>query len=388
MVAIDGSVEPGFGKVADVFAANFEYEGDVGAAVCVHLDGRRVVDLWGGVANRDTGDPYTADTLQLVFSTTKGATAICANMLIERGAIDVDAPVATYWPEFAAAGKDRLPVRYLLTHQAGLHRFDRKVTVDDVVAVTPVVEALAAQAPYWEPGSAHGYHGFTYGWLVGEVVRRVTGRSLGTWFAEEVAAPLGLDFWIGLPESEEKRVSPLIDSPPPDDPEIAALMMQMMGPESELFRVITVDGALPVATPGEPMWFNSREAHATEMPAANGITTARSLSRLYAATIGEVDGVRLLKPKSIEIATTPQTSGVDRVLAIETKFGLGFLLHSDATPLLGPHSFGHAGAGGSLGFADPDSGVAFGYVMNQMKAGLNNDPRAAALVESVRLSIR
>src|SRR5665213_4184088 len=269
-VNVEGHIESGFEGVRTAFIQNFTDHGDVGAGVAVHVEGRKVVDLWGGLANPETNKPYTDDTLQLVFSTTKGATAICANLLAQRGLLDVDAPVAKYWPEFAQAGKERLPVRWLLCHKAGLPTVDAKLTYEDVLAWDPLIEALAAQTPFWEPGTAHGYHAVTYGFLVGEVVRRITGKTLGTFFAEEVAKPLGLEFWVGLPEEQEHRVSPLIGSLVPEgelDPESRKLMEDFIGPNTLLGRALSVNGALADAGA-----FNRRDLHAAELPAANGIT--------------------------------------------------------------------------------------------------------------------
>ncbi|HWE70733.1 MAG TPA: serine hydrolase domain-containing protein, partial [Acidimicrobiales bacterium] len=206
---VDGRIEPGYEGVRDAFAANFTERGDQGAAFCLYKDGVPVVDLWGGTAEPHAGLAYGPDTLQLVFSTTKGATAVCANLLIERGLLDPSAPVSEYWPEFGAEDKAGLPVEWLLTHQAGLPAIDTTLTLPEALAWDPMIAALAGQKPLWKPGTAHGYHALTYGWLVGEVVRRITGKSLGAFFAEEVAGPLGLEFWIGLPESEEPRVAPL-----------------------------------------------------------------------------------------------------------------------------------------------------------------------------------
>jgi len=378
---IHGRVDEGYGPVADAFRANFEHHGDVGAAFCLHVDGEPVVDIWGGEAS--PGVPYDADTLQLVFSTTKGATAVVASILAQRGLLDVDAPVVEYWPEFGANGKEHIPVRWLLSHQAGLLAPSGTLDEADVLAVAPVVADLAAMAPLWEPGTQHGYHAVTYGWLVGEVVRRITGITLGEVFAKEVAGPLGLDFWIGLPEDLEPRVAPLLPSPPPT-PEVAELLAVVMGPGTLAWRALTVNGAVDFADAAHV--FNRRGYHATEMPAANGITNARSLSRLYAACIGEVDGVRLLEPDQMERARAEQVRGPDAALMVESAFGLGFWLDTENDRKLGPGSFGHAGAGGSLGFAHPESGVAFGYVMNQMAGGLIDDPRTNGLIDAVRAS--
>ncbi len=209
-VSGSGFVEPGFEAVRDAFASNFAAGHELGAAFCVHVEGRKVVDLCGGSFDSGGSKPYGPDALQLVFSTTKGATAVCANLLAQRGLLDMDAPVTTYWPEFGQAGKESIPVRQLLSHQAGVPAIDRRLTPEELQSWTPVAEALAEQAPFWTPGTAHGYHALSYGYLVGEVVRRITGRSLGTFFADEVAGPLGLEFFIGLPEEYEDRVSPMV----------------------------------------------------------------------------------------------------------------------------------------------------------------------------------
>ena len=206
---VGGHVEPGFEGVRDAFANNFAEHGEVGATYAFYVEGTRVVDLWGG-ERPDRGVPYDGDTLQIVFSSTKGAAAACAHLLAQRGQLDLDAPVVTYWPEFGQAGKDHIPVRWLLSHQAGLPTIDAELSREEALAWEPVIHALEVQKPYWEPGTAHGYHALTYGYLVGEVVRRIDGRTLGSFFHEELAEPLGLDFWIGLPEEYEPRVAPMI----------------------------------------------------------------------------------------------------------------------------------------------------------------------------------
>jgi len=369
---IGGRCEPGFEAVSDAFTRNFADYREVGAACCVYLDGHPVVDLWGGLADRESGRPWSEDTIVLVYSSTKGVTATAANLLIERGELDPDTPVAHYWPEFAAAGKESIPVRHLLSHQTGLPVVDGEFTLDDVLAWDPVVAALAKQAPRWEPGTAHGYHMRTYGWLVGELVRRVTGRTIGRFVADEVAAPLGLDFWIGLPEELEPRCATLV---PAGSSDLVELL-----PEGTLLRE-----AIP--NPGglfayDERW-NTRPFHAAELPSSNGIGDARSLARLYASLIGEVDGVRLLKPETVDAARTPQARGTDQVLMIETAYGLGFMLPPSLDQHAGPAAFGHAGAGGSLAFADPDAGFGFAYVMNQLRFDPVRYPRSSNLVKAV-----
>ncbi len=380
----------GFEPVRKAFAANFARHGDIGAAVCVYRDGRPVVDLWGGVADPDEHRPWARDTLQLVYSATKGATATVAHLLAQRGALDLDAPVAGYWPEFAANGKADIPVRWLLSHRAGVVALDDPVPLAQALAWQPMVAALAAQRPAWPPGTAHGYHGRTFGWLVGEVIRRVSGRTPGRFFAEEIAAPLGLDFFIGLPAGERGRVSRMVDKPPAVD--LAAVPLKWI---PEQFRELVaalrdpdslVNRAFALTDPAG-IDFNSAAVQAAEIPASNGIGTARAVARMYAALIGEVDGVRLFTPATLAAATTEQSVGVDRVLLVPSRFSTGYALPTEAAPMTGPNAFGHAGRGGSLGFADPEHRIAFGYVMNHIVEDAPNDVRAASLVDAVRSSL-
>ncbi len=381
MTQINGTVDEGYGAVADAFARNFEEHGELGAAFSLYVDGQAKVDIWGGVADGQTGRAWSEDTLQLVYSTTKGAAAICVGRLAEAGLVSYDEPVATYWPEFAANGKASITVGQMMSHQAGLPYATAQLSFDDLMAVTPVVEALGEQAPVWDPGTKHGYHAVTYGWLAGELVRRVDGRRIGQYFAEEIAGPLGLDFWIGLPESEEPRVSRLEAAPPPTDPEALAMMMQIAGPGTMGFNALFMSGVM-LAGPADA--FNSRAVHATEMPAANGITTARSLARMYAATVGVVDGVRLIDDATMRTVRAEAVNGPDACLVVPSRFGMGFMLDGELTPMLSATSFGHAGAGGSLGYADPDAAVGYGYVMNQMAGGIAGDPRTVALNDAIR----
>lgn len=386
MTQVEGTFEPGFEGVRDAFARNFDEHGEVGAAFALHVGAKMVVDIWGGTADVKTGRPYAEDTLQLVFSTTKGATAMCANLLAERGLLDVDAPVAQYWPEFAQNGKESIPVRMLLNHQAGLYTVDQAPAYADTLRWDPIIDALAAQKPLWEPGTKHGYHALTYGWLVGEVVRRISGKSIGQFFQEEIAAPLGIEFWIGLPKEQHDRVAPLVTADEPTDPAAKALAEQFMGPDTVMGKALSCSGAL--TSPDGDNSFNRPELWAAEIPAANGITNARSLSRLYASLIGEVDGVRTLKPETITKATEVQDTFADAVLmGMGTRFGLGFMLSSDFAPFGGPKGFGHPGAGGSVGFADPEKGLAFGYVMNKMQTNLAGDPRTLTLIKETYKAI-
>lgn len=385
MADIDGYVATGFDGVRDAFAANFESHGEVGASFCLYHRGEKVVDLWGGLADPATGRPYEKDTCQLVFSTTKGVVAICANRLIDQGRLDPDAPVADYWPEFAQAGKQDVPVRWLLSHRVGLPVLDVDLTLDETLSWEPVVEALAAQAPIWEPGSQHGYHATTFGWLVGELIRRVDGRSVGAYLAEEIAGPLGLDLWIGVPEDRLGQVAPLLTFDLPDNENIRTVIEQVLGPDSLTGRALrTPCPELFGGTEGtiDLSMFNDPRVLRAEIPAANGVTNARSLARLYAACVGEVGGIRLLSEAQVERATERQTTGPDAVMFFETAIGLGFFLSSAFSSYGGPRGFGHTGTGGSMGFADPDAGIGYGYVMNQLMPNMIGDARTVGLTEA------
>lgn len=389
MAQAQGWTAPAFKGVRDAFEANFTSGLEVGAAFSAYHRGEKVVDLWGGVADQAAGTPWQEDTVILVFSTTKGVTAMCANKLAQEGALDTDAPVVKYWPEFGRNGKEDMPVSYLLSHQAGLAWVDGTLTAEEALSWEPVIEALENQTPNWKPGTAHGYHATTYGWLVGEVIRRVAGRSVGTYLRDEIAGPLGVDFWIGLPESQEPRVARLISMIPeglsadvlanPGDDPVASMMAQFLGPDSPLGKALFAPGG---ALTDQSIW-NSRPMRAAEVPAANGVGDARSLARLYAACIGEVDGIRILTPEQLARATTQQTEGPNTVLMdMDIQFGLGFMVRSDLLAVGGPKSFGHFGAGGSVGWADPEADLAFGYVMNRMDMGLAGDARSLNLINA------
>lgn len=376
---VEGFVAPGFEAVREAFARNFEQSGEVGAACAVYRDGEPIVDLWGGLADPETARPWERDTLVLIFSATKGIAATLIHRLVERGVLALDRPIAEVWPEFGVRGKQAITLRHVLTHRAGLAAIDGDLTLADVYARQPVADAIAAQAPNWEPGTKHGYHARSYGWILGEVVRRVTGRSLGELVRDEIARPLGLDLFIGTPASEDPRIARTLPSPPPEDPAVREAMDAMMGPDTLLGRVLS--GPSNLFSYGD-LW-NERGLRGTEMPSSNGISTARSLARFYAATFGEVDGIRLLEPETLERATAVQVEGPDAVIGVESRLGLGFML----PPMLGTHcsaaSFGHPGAGGALAFADPEAGIAFGYVPNQMKMGMTGDERSEALTSAL-----
>jgi CubicO group peptidase (beta-lactamase class C family) len=378
-VVLQGQCDARFKRVREVFEAAFASGAELGAGLCVYLEGRPVVDLWGGFADAAKTRPWRRDTLANVYSTTKGITALCAHQLIERGEIDVDAPVARYWPEFARGGKADLPVRYLLSHQAGLAGIAEPLVPEDLYDWKRMTRALEAQEPWWKPGTAHGYHALTYGWLVGEVIRRVSGMSVGRYVREHVAAPLGAEFWIGLPEELDARTADLTQGPiSTAGPNLMDLVAQE--PEGLVAKVF-----------GNPPLFalspNSRAWRAAELPAANGHTTAPALARIYGAlgNGGELDGTRLLGRAALDAARVEQAYGRDRVLPLVTRMALGFMLGPAEEPLgPNPRSFGHGGAGGSLGMADPEAKLGFGYVMNLMHTGVwLVDPRPHALLDAL-----
>ena len=378
---IHGHCDPRFARVRDAFARNFAERGEIGASFCAIVGGRPVVDLWGGFADPAAGRPWAADTLVMVHSSTKGAAALCAHVLASRGALDVDFPVARYWPEFAAAGKERIPVRMLLSHRAGLAAIDRSLRPRDGLDWNTMVGALAEQAPNWEPGTAHGYHAVTFGWLVGEVVRRISGRSLGRFFRDEIAGPLGLDFWIGLPAELDSRVARITPPPAadPSDPFGAALLDK----DSLTRRAFMNPSTLFFAGGAE----FARQLRAAEIPAANGMANARGLAGMY-APLAEGGG-RLVDAETLARMSAVESDGPDRILIHATRFAQGFMKSIDGGPLhrawLGPNqaAFGHVGAGGSLGMADPIAGVAIGYAMNRMGPGLLLNERGQSLVDAV-----
>ncbi len=407
MTTISGWVAPGFEGVRDVFQANFDAGVEVGAAFGAYHRGEKVVDLWGGIADKRTQEPWNEDTLVLVYSTTKGVVAMCANRLVQQGALDVEAPVVTYWPEFAQAGKETVTVADLLSHRAGLAWVDGTMSFEDMIRWDPVVEALERQVPSWPPGTAHGYHATTYGWLVGEVVRRITGMSVGTYLRTEIAGPLGADFFIGLPASEEPRVARLVsfveglasgtatlsaasDDVPQAGPsldELAELAKTYFAPGGPLFKAMSAPGG---ALTDEEVW-HSPELHAAEIPAANGICDARSLALLYGACVDEAqmpsgETFRIMAPGQVDRAVQQQTNGPDVVLlGLDIQWGLGFNVNSGiigAAGLGGPRAFGHFGMGGSAGWADPDLRLGMGYVMNRMDIGTTGDTRSFRLMRS------
>jgi CubicO group peptidase (beta-lactamase class C family) len=407
-VPVEGRCEPRFERVRELFVRSIEKKQNLGAAVSFVVDGETVVDLHGGWIDRERTRPWQADTLVNVYSTTKGMTALCAHMLVDRGQLDLDAPVAEYWPEFAAEGKQDVPVRWLLSHRVGLPAVRAKLTLQDMYDWQPMVDALAAERPWWTPGSKHGYHAVTYGQLVGEVIRRVDGRSVGRFFREEVAEPLGVDFHIGLGPEHDARTSPLyggLGLPKPARDALAregqgggaaaegakkGPVFKVKGPLGDFMRDMADPTTMTGAAFNNPRLsgdtVNSRDWRAAEVPAANGHGTARALARVYGvlARGGEQDGVELMRPETLDHAIIATSDGPDAVLGqLPMRFGLGFMLRQDFMPFSrGPRGFGHAGAGGSLGVGDPDARVGFGFTLNKMQMGLVGAPVAFEMLKA------
>lgn len=384
---ISGQCAPAFDEVGTTFRRNFEALGELGAAVSVSVDGETVVDLAGGVADPATGRAWTPETLVVVFSCTKAATALTAHLLADRGLLDLDAPIAAVWPEFAAAGKQAATVRMALDHTLGLPALRAPLKVDCLLDPAYMAGMLAAEAPFWEPGARSGYHALTYGFILGEIVRRVAGRSLGRVFDAEIARPLGLDFWIGLPEREEPRVAPvgLFRPDPAAPPTPFAAAAKTRGTIANLF----------VFNHGDWMTrgVNSRAGRAAEIGAAGGVGNARALAGLFQA-LSSPAASGPLGFSADALAGFSQAAAathLDATLLQPMRFGPGFMLSIDNrrrpgggdSVILGPRAFGHVGAGGSLGFADPDAGLAFGYAMNRQGPGLLLNDRGQGLVDAV-----
>ncbi|MCC8977280.1 beta-lactamase family protein [Bradyrhizobium sp. 10BB] len=375
---IEGRYDRDFEPVVQAFCANFAERGELGASVCILHEGRKVVDLWGGKASSN-GARWTRDTISLVFSATKGATALCAHLLVERGLLDLNAPVARYWPEFAQAGKEKTTVAMVLNHTAGLPHLREAVKPGGFYDVAYMTDLIARAEPFWPPGSQCGYHAFTFGWIIGEIVRRITGRGLGKFFREELAIPNGLDFWIGLPVDLEGLVAELYQAQYDETiPTSRFMLAALQQPDSPSHLFLANTGGFD---------FRSREGRAAEIPGVNGVTNARGLAGLYALVASK----RLLAPHAIaRLRKVAVATKEDATLLMPTRFSFGFMKSIDNRALPGTDqscvlsgaAFGHAGAGGSLGFADPQARLSFGYTMNLLGTGLLLNSRGQSLVDA------
>lgn len=378
---IGGFVAPGFERVADVFERNFAERDELGAAFSAVRDGETVVDLYGGVADRATGRPWAKDTLQLIFSGTKGLVAVCVLLLLERGRLELDAPVARYWPEF---GKESVRVRDVVSHTARLPGIETEVGFDAYPDFARMAGILAKQAQNDDPRAGFCYHALTYGWLCGELVRRADGRSVGRVFADEVAGPLGLELWIGLPEDQEARVSTIEQH-------------ERWPTSAHLAPGRFADDRLTWSIWGNPPTFaregfpwNRRDYHAAEIPGANAVGTARSVARLYGclARGGELDGVRLLSEETVRLGRTELRRGWEQVMDRPAAFGIGFQLQTEEQSLGPPEdAFGHGGAGGSMHGAWPGLRVGFSYAMNMMRDDEDEEGRAKTLLRALHEAV-
>ena len=387
-ITTHGTVAAGFEPVREAFDAAFAGKPDMGASLAVRHDGQLVVDLWGGIEDERTRQPWEAETASVIFSCTKGLVSILAARLVQEGRLDYEARVTDYWPEFGAAGKGETRVKDLLAHRSGVSAPRVPLTAHDILDWDLVVAELAAQEPLWQPGTGYAYHAITHGWLAGEVIRRITGRSVGQYFAELVAAPLHASAWIGLPADRQGQVAHMQVGPT-----LAQLTRQQAaartpGAVDWSSEAMTLGGALAPELITDTGGFNSPVVQAAEIPGAGGIGTARALAAIWSATILETDGVRLLDDATIARATRVQSEGapVWDVPGPWPRWGMGFQLDSEARRYLGPTGFGHDGAGGQCAFADPEFGIGFAFLTNQMEA--IEDVRATRVVDALRDVLR
>lgn len=378
---IAGMVAPGFEPVAEAFAGGFDAAPEMGAALCVMRDGVPIINLWGGVADRRSGRTWTADTPTVAFSCTKGLASLLVARLVEGGRIDYEAPLARYWPEFAAAGKGTVSVAEVLAHRAGLSAPRMALGVDDIVDWERMVILLAAQEPLWPPGTGYDYHALTHGWLTGELVRRVTGQTIGQYFNSLVTEPLGVSAWIGLPEGEAERVAHIVASPSLE----AVWAGEAEKPEPSLaYKATTLGGALPVTLVSATGGFNDQRVRAAELAGAGVVTSAAALATIWSAAVTPTHGVRLIGDETIALATRTRSEGapVSGGEGPYSRWGAGFQLDSATRRYLTDEGFGHDGAGGQVGFADPRHRVGFGFVTNWMMGP--EDQRATAIIDALR----
>ncbi len=380
--AVHGVCGDKFSAVRAEFEKNFAARGEVGASVCLSVDGQTLVDLWGGVADKETGAEWTEDTTSIVFSCTKAATAICAHMLIDQGKLNPDALVAEYWPEFAHNGKEATTVQMMLNHESGVPAFREPIKEGGILDWDYMIGRLEAEEPFWEPGTRNGYHMISFGWTVGELVRRVSGQSLGSFFAEHVAGPTGADFWIGLPDGFDKPIAPILMHTPGPEDMASVFTQKLMGEPASIqsLSILNVGG-----------WTaNQPEAHKAEIGGAGGISNARGQVAMYTPLARNDDSLvsaeRLAAMGRVSTATQ-----IDATLLCRSRFASGFMKSMDnrgvatspgMSALIGEAAFGHVGAGGSIGFADPECGLAFSYTMNQMGGGLLMNDRGQSLIDA------
>ena len=379
---VKGTCDPKFAELREEFARNFEERGEAGASVCVSVNGETVVDLWGGVADTKSAEPWQEDTVSIVFSCTKAAVALCAHILVDRGELELQAPVSKYWPEYAQNGKENTTVQMMLNHESALPAFREPVKKGGFLDWDYMIQRLEEEAPFWEPGTRNGYHMVNFGWTVGELVRRVSGKSLGQFFADEVAGPTGADFWIGLPEDVRPHIAPIIAyEPKPDDALSDFTKSLLADPQSIQALSFTNNGGWKA---------NDADAHLAEIGGAGGLSNARGQVAMY-TPLACNDGT-LVSPERLHAMSMVSTATQrDATLLIPTRFASGFMKAMDnrALPpgqsqsaIMGERAFGHVGAGGHIGFADPECGMAFSYTMSKMGPGLLMNDRGQPLIDA------
>jgi CubicO group peptidase (beta-lactamase class C family) len=381
MKDVQGTVAPGFEPVRQAFEKQVQDGEHVGGAVSVYAGGQSVVDLWGGIADEANGKPWERETMALSYSTTKGLTATCVHILADRGALSYDDKVAKYWPQFGQHGKQDITVYHVLTHQAGIPQIPDEVTPEDVLNWDRMIEVIESLEPAWPPGTDSGYHAMNFGWLCGELIRRVDGREIKRFLQDEICKPLGLHgMHIGAPADAEPMIATLVNRMD-TSPEARRAWEQAAGDSSLTMRSLGPRGGLDLSTPA---------AHQAQVPAVNGVMTARDLARMYAclANYGELDGVRLLSEDTVRTMSKQQTHKPDRVIILPIGWAMGYMTGGPGWPQ-GPRitSFGHPGFGGSTGFADPEIGMSFGMVTNTLTAGLTGAGRASVLADAARACI-
>ena len=387
---VHGTCHRAFNAVRDEFVRNFAERGEVGASLHITVDGEAMVDLWGGTADPETGQPWEADTLCVVYSCTKGIAALAAHVLIDRGLVDLEGLVSDYWPEYGCAGKEDTTVRMLLDHSAGVPAVDPVLQPGDMYDADIMATHLAAQRPWWHPGTRNGYHLVTFGWTIGELVRRVSGLTLGQFIAKEIAEPLGCDFYLGLPAELEPRVAPItVWQPGPDHvptPYMRAMLTQPDSVQAVAMGNVTAAGVDA----------NSREFRAAELGGMGGVSSARGLAGLY-TPLATGGGSLISRDAIVRMSQPAVATSEDALLLIPTRFALGFMTSMDnrrrgprangSSVILGPSAFGHVGMGGSLGFADPAERLSFGYAMNKHGEGILLNEKGQSLVDAAYRSL-
>lgn len=376
-IDIQGTVTPGFEPVRDAFAANFADAGDVGASFAIWKDGEYLVDIWGGYADAAKTRPWQRDTLPNVWSTTKAVGALCLALLVERGELSYDDPVVRYWPEFGAHGKDKVTVGQAISHQAGLSTLREELTTENLYDHDDMAARMAAAEPLWEPGTRSGYHALTYAFITGELVKRIAGKTIGTFFRDEIADPWEIDFFIGLPESEESRIAEMIAAPNAQALDAAGL--------NEIQKLTFANPAPSATAPNDRQW------RAAELSSAGGRGSASALAKLFGAVAagGTLNGVHLIGKETLAKLSAEQIFNEDLVLGLPGSWGAGVLRNLGGL-LYGPNeaTIGHSGWGGSFALCDPTAGVGISYVMNQMGPDLAGDPRAMGLLAASYEALR